>query len=47
MGIQDLTLSMVLIVAVGVFLASFMDAIAGGGGISSGGSTHAFCAGNE
>ena len=33
MGIQDLTLSMVLIVAVGVFLASFMDAIAGGGGI--------------
>ena len=35
MGIQDLTLSMVLIVAVGVFLASFMDAIAGGGGIIS------------
>ena len=34
-GIQDLTLSMVLIVAVGVFLASFMDAIAGGGGIIS------------
>ena len=35
MGVQDLTLSMVLIVAVGVFLASFMDAIAGGGGIIS------------
>ena len=35
MGIQDLTLSMVLIVAVGVFLASFMDAIAGDGGIIS------------
>ena len=35
MGVQDLTISMVLIVAVGVFLASFMDAIAGGGGIIS------------
>ena len=35
MGIEDLTLPMVLIVAVGVFLASFMDAIAGGGGIIS------------
>ena len=36
MGVQDLTLSMVLIVAVGVFLASFMDAIAGGGGFRFG-----------
>ncbi len=35
MGIADLTWQMVLIVAVGVFLASFMDAIAGGGGIIS------------
>ncbi len=35
MGIEDLTLPMILIVAVGVFLASFMDAIAGGGGIIS------------
>ena len=32
---MELTLKMVLIVAVGVFLASFMDAIAGGGGIIS------------
>lgn len=47
MGVQDLTVQMVAIVVIGVFLASFMDAIAGGGGISSGGSTHAFCAGNE
>ena len=30
-----LTVKMALIVAVGVFLASFMDAIAGGGGIIS------------
>ena len=35
MGVQDLTLKMALIVAVGVFFASFMDAIAGGGGIIS------------
>ena len=35
MGSADLTLKMALIVAVGVFLASFMDAIAGGGGIIS------------
>ena len=35
MGAADLTLKMVLIVAVGVFFASFMDAIAGGGGIIS------------
>lgn len=35
MGIENLTLPMVLIVAVGVFLASFTDAIAGGGGIIS------------
>ena len=35
MAIQDLTLQMVLIVCIGVFLASFMDAIAGGGGIIS------------
>lgn len=35
MGMENLTLSMVLIVAVGVFLASFTDAIAGGGGIIS------------
>ena len=33
MGIADLSLKMVLIVIVGVFLGSFMDAIAGGGGI--------------
>lgn len=32
---MELTVKMVLIVAVGVFLASFMDAIAGGGGIIS------------
>lgn len=32
---MELTLKMALIVAVGVFLASFMDAIAGGGGIIS------------
>ena len=32
---MELTLPMVLIVAVGVFLASFMDGIAGGGGIIS------------
>ena len=32
MGMGDLTLRMALIVAVGVFLASFTDAIAGGGG---------------
>ena len=31
----ELTLQMALIVAVGVFLASFTDAIAGGGGIIS------------
>ena len=31
----DLTIQMALIVAVGVFLASFTDAIAGGGGIIS------------
>ena len=35
MGVEDLTLKMALIVAVGVFFASFMDAIAGGGGIIS------------
>lgn len=35
MGIENLTLPMVLIVAIGVFLASFTDAIAGGGGIIS------------
>lgn len=35
LGFSDLTLTMVIIVAVGVFLASFMDAIAGGGGIIS------------
>lgn len=35
MGVQDLTVQMALIVAVGVFLASFTDAIAGGGGIIS------------
>lgn len=35
MGIQDLTLQMVIIVVIGVFLASFTDAIAGGGGIIS------------
>ena len=35
MGVADLTLKMVLIVAIGVFFASFMDAIAGGGGIIS------------
>ena len=32
---MELTLKMVIIVAVGVFCASFMDAIAGGGGIIS------------
>lgn len=35
MAAGDLTLKMALIVAVGVFLASFTDAIAGGGGIIS------------
>lgn len=35
MGPEQLTLKMALIVAVGVFLASFTDAIAGGGGIIS------------
>lgn len=35
MGMQDLTVQMAVIVVVGVFLASFMDAIAGGGGIIS------------
>ena len=35
MGVQDLTVQMVVIVVIGVFLASFMDAIAGGGGIIS------------
>ena len=35
MGSADLTPKMALIVAVGVFFASFMDAIAGGGGIIS------------
>ena len=35
MGAQELTLQMALIVAAGVFLASFTDAIAGGGGIIS------------
>ena len=35
MGVQDLTVQMVAIVVIGVFLASFMDAIAGGGGIIS------------
>ncbi len=35
MGVQDLSWQMALIVAVGVFLASFTDAIAGGGGIIS------------
>ena len=35
MGAADLTWQMALIVAVGVFFASFMDAIAGGGGIIS------------
>ena len=33
MGIADLNIKMVVIVIVGVFLGSFMDAIAGGGGI--------------
>ena len=33
MGIADLSVKMVIIVVVGVFLGSFMDAIAGGGGI--------------
>ena len=33
MGFADLSIKMVIIVAVGVFLGSFMDAIAGGGGI--------------
>ena len=33
MGIADLSVKMVVIVIVGVFLGSFMDAIAGGGGI--------------
>lgn len=33
MGFSDLTLKMAVIVAFGVFLGSFMDAIAGGGGI--------------
>ena len=33
MGAADLSVKMVLIVIVGVFLGSFMDAIAGGGGI--------------
>lgn len=32
---MELTLKMALIVAIGVFLASFMDALAGGGGIIS------------
>ena len=32
---MELTLPMVLVVAVGIFFASFMDAIAGGGGIIS------------
>lgn len=35
MGIQDLSLEMVLIAAGGVFLASLVDAVAGGGGIIS------------
>lgn len=35
MGLADLNLKMTLIVAIGVFFASFMDAIAGGGGIIS------------
>ena len=35
MGVQDLTVQMVVIVVIGVFFASFMDAIAGGGGIIS------------
>ncbi len=35
MSVQELTLPMVLLVMAGVFLASFMDAIAGGGGIIS------------
>ena len=33
MGFADLTVKMVIIVAFGIFLGSFMDAIAGGGGI--------------
>ncbi len=33
MGFADLSVKMILIVAVGIFLGSFMDAIAGGGGI--------------
>ena len=32
---MDLTVKMVVIVAIGVFLASFVDGIAGGGGIIS------------
>ncbi len=35
MGIENLTWQMVVIVAVGIFLASFVDSIAGGGGIIS------------
>ena len=33
MGVQDLTVQMVVIVVIGVFFASFMAAIAGGGGV--------------
>lgn len=33
MGIADLSIKMIVIVVIGVFLGSFMDAIAGGGGI--------------
>ena len=35
MGLADLTPFMVIVVIIGVFFASFMDAIAGGGGIIS------------
>ena len=53
MGVQDLTVQMVVIVVIGVFFASFMDAIAGGGGIISvptyllAGLTMQLCAGHE
>lgn len=33
MGVADLSIKMIVIVVIGVFLGSFMDAIAGGGGI--------------
>ena len=37
---MELSLRMVLIAVVGVFLAGFVDGIAGGGGILSTGSKH-------